>query len=645
MNMNQLEEALFDRTKSVSLRCCAGIQRLYTNLTDIGSGLIGAVFHLLLLIALAVISLAKSQTAVDSVPNADFGEEVPEVAETIRTEQPKTPLEVGGLLAPLSIGTPGGIADSAENAVTHVQPDTPESRPNETLPVRSVAALSRDALNSPLGLKAIRLRQELIQQQSRYRGSTSLSEAVSGLGGDILRKLQDGDLLIVWMFDASLSMWSDRQKAAEQIGEVFTEIANRIQGKAYRAQHSLIAFAEGSEQGHPPTEKWTGLVRLIPQIQNDWSGKENVFSALQHAIPEYRKTWKKQLLFVVWTNESGDDIEQLEDTITLCQRENVSISVVGPTAVLGRRRGSQLFNSPKLHPYRGYLPVDKGPDAGVPQLVQIPHWYGGIRANFMPSGFGPYHLVRLASATGGTYTHYDRWEDRTQYTVEDFPDYLPDYRAAHVIHREASASPLRRAVMEAAKITVPAAKLPPPLFDPNYESEFHYWLPPDEYHSLFRGIVEHDLKNVRQAIPLIEKAYAILSNDRLDSALEQEKSLRWKASYLLARGRLAAMSVRHREYEILATNLLAGRVFRADSNMAEIVASSKLRSGSKGEARRKEAWTYLDRCWKEHPNTPWAELARFERAKDLGFQLNQRFMRSRGVGGPGPPGKIAGPSI
>ena len=145
-----------------------------------------------------------------------------------------------------------------------------------------------------------------------------------------------------------------------------------------------------------------GYMRKLPV---DPSGLENVFSAVALAARRYGGSVKRQLLLVVWTDESGDDILLLEPTIALCKKEKVVVSAIGPTAVLGAEEGSHSY----VHPPNGqlyFLPVKKGPDAAFPERLRWPYWWStslpawhndiGTRARFEGWYGGrqrpPYHL-------------------------------------------------------------------------------------------------------------------------------------------------------------------------------------------------------------------------------------------------------------
>lgn len=457
------------------------------------------------------------------------------------------------------------------------------------------------------------------------RTSTSAADAVSGLGGDIARRLGDGDTLVVWMLDASTSMQADRAEAGQQMVKVFWELDGLSDDRPYHHRHAVMYFGLGSRQLVPPTRKWRDVTRAVPQIPNDPSGVENVFTALECAIPEYRKDWDKQLLFVVWTDESGDDVHKLEGTIALCRAHDVAVLVVGPSAVLGRPKGLQFFQLNRQ--WSWWLPVDKGPDAGVLQLAQFPHWFGGPLPNAMPSGFGPYSLVRLSQATGGSFTMYDRQRERSPFRIEDLKEYLPDYCDRETIRREIAGHPLRQAVVEAAEITARTPYLDPPQL--SFDWPFYH--SPIEFRQKVSAGVQRDLHCVKNTIPLIDAALRRLSESYLDIELTREPSARWRANYLLMKGRLLAMSVRSREYVYLATEILAERVVRTQSNEGEFAPSGVLQTGDAAREQEQQARELLRRCVDEHPDTPWAALAEWEMRFPFGLRFGQRYVPCSGV--------------
>jgi len=476
----------------------------------------------------------------------------------------------------------------------------------------------------------------IAEGRGALRQSGTAEDAVSGLGGDIAGRLRKGNLLVVWMFDASLSMAADRQAAGKQMIRVFVELDRSPRDLPYHHSQALMCFGQWSQQLVAPTRRWKEVTETVPLVPNDTSGIENVFTALEYAIPEYRKSWKEQLLFIVWTDESGNDVDKLESTIALCREHDVSVSVVGPTAVLGRPRGLQFFQFNQQ--WSWWLPVDKGPDAGLLQLVQLPHWFGGPPANAMPSGFGPYGLVRLSRQTGGSFTLYDRWAERSRFRLEDLRAYLPDYRDRTAARSDIEKSGLRRAVVEAAEITARAECRDPPQFS----FDWPLYHTPAEFRRELRSALDRDLPYVQSTIPLIDEALKRLGDPYLEVELQREPSPRWRANYLLAKGRLLAMSVRAREYVHLASEILADRVVEPGSNEADFQPYGTLLAGDLARQHERQARELLRRCAEGHPHTPWAELAKLEGQYPFSLRFEQRYVPCGGVcagvpSAPGPP--------
>ena len=455
-------------------------------------------------------------------------------------------------------------------------------------------------------------------QRGALRQSDSPKDAVDGLGGDIAKALEKDDVLVVWMFDASLSMQADRERAGREMVEIFRALEDRTDKDAFHHFESLLAYGQGSSQLVPSTRKWKNVARKVPNIPADLSGIENTFTCLQQAIPAYRKAWKKGLLFVVWTDESGNDVDQLEYTIEICRQHHVKVSVVGPTSLFGQKRGYQFLH---FNQFSGYCEIDRGPETGLPESVPLPYWFCPKESNAFPSGFGPYALVRLSQATAGSFTLYDQLAERGKFRIEDLAAYVPDYRNVSALEEDAEASPLRSAVVQACKALVEVSDRDPPNMNPN----FVFWYPPAEYQRRLAEIVVSDLQYVQRVQRPIEEAIRILSDPEVQKMYEykQEKSPRWRANYLLAKGRLLALSVRYREYELLAKSMLQGNLLKPTTNRVVFQPSKQLQSGQWGEKRSAEAERCLNQCIAEHGKTPWSESASREMCRPFGLAVQE----------------------
>ncbi len=118
-------------------------------------------------------------------------------------------------------------------------------------------------------------------------------------------------------------------------------------------------------------------------------------------------------MVIVVTDEVGDDEGRLEDAIASAQRAKVPVYVLGSQAIFGRTQNYVNYTDPKTKQVFYGIPVRQGPESVMLEQIRLPFWYDGPQFEVLESGFGPYALSRLASATGGIYfiTRFDtrRW--------------------------------------------------------------------------------------------------------------------------------------------------------------------------------------------------------------------------------------------
>ena len=488
------------------------------------------------------------------------------------------------------------------------------------------------------------------------REATSVEGATGGIVGDILGELAKGNLLVVWLFDQSISLVDDRQRVAVKLAELFEQTEARASESGHTLQNAAVAFGAQVRQMVPPSEATQRIVKAVSQVPTDESGFERVFSAISWAAEKYAKRSDARVMIVVWTDESGDDMDQLEKTLAVCLKRNVSVSVVGPSAILGRREGTHSW----VHQPTGrvfQLSVMRGPDCALPERLLLPYWwptggpngrsvsftwnrgrsgnfppwYGGEQLEGLASGMGPYALTRLALETGGTYTIFDRPLDRGPFRLDRMRPYAPDYSSAPLVARTLQYRPIPRAVCQAVERLArqsPALQPANDYFGGRYQPSVQ-----------FRGQLKNALKmEATQAIRhlrTIEAALGAFGEDGLESEYEQEPSPRFQAWYDVTRGRLLAASVRYMEF-IQACDLTMGSLDRA-TNRIVFIPSSELRGGSTSRYRAQDAERHLQRCTDKHADTPWAYLAERELDYPLGIGLQQAVI-------PKPPPRRATPA-
>ena len=472
------------------------------------------------------------------------------------------------------------------------------------------------------------------------REATSVEGATGGVVGDILGELDRGNLLVVWLFDQSISLVDDRQRVAVKLAELFEETNVRAAETGHVLTNAAVAFGAQVHQLVAPTQAHQRIVKAVSQVPTDESGLEHVFGAVAWSAEKYGKRSDARVLIVVWTDESGDDVRQLEGTIALCHKRNVSVSVVGPSAILGRQEGIHSWvHQPSGQVFQ--LGVMRGPDCVLPERLVLPYWwstrgpegsgavlgwnrgnnlppwYGGVQLEGLASGMGPYGLTRLALETGGTYTIFDRPLDRGPFRLGRMRPYAPDYRVAEVVARELKYRPIPRAVLQAVDVLMRQSPVLQPAndyFGRRYQSAVQ-----------FRGQLKNALKmeaaQATRHLRTIEAALNAFGADGLEKDYDREPSPRFQAWYDVTRGRLLAAAVRYTEF-IQACDLTM-RSLNEGTNRIVLVPSPDLRGGSTTRNWGQDAERLLRRCVEDHADTPWAYLAERELDYPLGIDLQQ----------------------
>lgn len=473
--------------------------------------------------------------------------------------------------------------------------------------------------------------------------------ATEGVLDGIRKELTAGPVQVVWLMDASISMNVDRQEVAARLYPFYKEMALRDKSESFPLLSSVVRFGAAPLELVKTTRDFTKVTNAVAALQDDTSGQENVFNAIQFCLAQYSR-WQGTLIIVVWTDESGDDTMLLEDTLRVCRERDAVVHVVGPNAVFGSDRGTHLWRDGATGlTFR--LPVKRGPETSLPERLMLPYWhdsgiphakmngnlvaqdlpwYGGPMREGMLSGFGPYALTRLALMTGGTFTILNRPGDRTIATLEQLRSYTPDYSAAREYLSEVQSLPLRKAVSDASLLIWQAPQLEPPPMTFLFSRQIFYpfapyidFRNPANFRTAFRDNLQKAIAGSQAEQAIIEKAIASFEATDLEPAYEEEKSLRWKAWYDLNYGRLLANSVRHIEYQLTCAAILTEGGLNPETNHVRFETSKQYKGGRLSESRAIRARELLERCRKKNAGTQWDRLAEWELNRELGLQARQ----------------------
>jgi hypothetical protein len=497
------------------------------------------------------------------------------------------------------------------------------------VPVSAAPQDSTHSLAPELARLDVKQATELILPTASMLGQTvsikgNGAEMVGGVEGavdriavEIVRHLEQGPTLVVWAFDASGSLLAERQRLSKHIETVYAHI-KQLDESNLAADSGLLSMVVSFGQDRKallpkPTAERSEILEAIGKVAQDESGVETTFTTVAEIVNrwgKYRdgKSHTYRTMVIVVTDEVGDDESRLEDAIASAQRAKVPVYVLGSQAVFGRTENYVNYTDPKTKQVFYGIPVRQGPESILLEQIRLPFWYDGPQFEIVESGFGPYALSRLASATGGIYfiTRFDT--HRMGFDPARMREYKPDWDRREVYEKQVAHSPLRQAVLNAALMT--QQKLPgmPGLF-----------FPPSDVPE-FKEVMANNQAIAERTAYTVDEALAPIT--AVAKLRDRETSRRWQAHYDLIRGRLLAMKVRCYEYNWACARMKKDppKFTNPKSNAWRLVPDKAIQYSEKAANAAREAEMLLRRVVEDHPATPWALLAQRELKDPLGFK-------------------------
>jgi hypothetical protein len=493
-------------------------------------------------------------------------------------------------------------------------------------------------------------------------GTTGASGAVDRITHEILQSLEERRTLVIWLFDQSGSLARQRDQIHDRFDNIYTElgILEAAENGAFATHSSkplltqIMAFGKGvSAMMKEPSDDLDEIKSAVRAIAQDDSGIEVTFEAIFKAVnghSKYREVDatgepKRNVMVVVVSDEAGEDQQYVDKTVRLCQKLAVPIYVIGVPAPFGRQETMVKWIDPD--PTYDQTPqwgrVNQGPESAMPERIKL-HFAGKNEdKDPIDSGFGPWALTRLCYETGGIYfaVHPNRNVNRavSKREVASFSshlehffdpsimrDYRPDYVSYQEYGRRIKASKMRSSLIQAAQLSWST-----PMKDPRLK-----FIKRDE--ATFATELSESQKMAAQLEPQIDGIYQILELGISDR--KTENSLRWKAAYDLALGRVLATKVRTETYNAMLATAKRGLKLSADKNNTwTLVPANEISVGSQYSKAAEKATELLSRVVQEHPGTPWALLAERELANPIGWRWQDSFTdltpRRPGTAGPG----------
>lgn len=471
----------------------------------------------------------------------------------------------------------------------------------------------------------------------RTAGEGARSEGVANVGGvvdrltaEIVSSATQKETLVVWLFDASLSLNAQRTQIADRLHKILTEI--KADAELYAIRHVVCAFGKDLDVIiEEPSQEKEKIVREIKEVPLDESGVENIFASVETLAKKYKSTHNKRTLLIAFTDEVGDDRAKADQAIDIAAGNGLVVYVVGTPAPFGMSKTQLKFVDPdeEYDQTSRWVEIEQGPESLFKMTLNISSL--PIDSEPMDSGFGPYALSRLCASTGGIYfaLHPNRHVGSRIASMQIQPmaskiqhffdsqvmrAYPPDYRSEALQAKEASFNPAKRALVQACLAEhVDVQVVLKTFFDAPNQGQFVNEL--SDAQKPVASLLEKTIDPLHKILKSGEKASASL------------KEPRWRASYLLAMGRVLAIKTRLDVYNAMLADAKSGlKAKNKDTNRwilepADSPAVFNAMLAKQSESARK----YLQTVIKGFPNTPWALIAQ----KELDVPLSYKWVESR----------------
>lgn len=424
-----------------------------------------------------------------------------------------------------------------------------------------------------------------------------------------------GDTLVVWMFDGSPS-------ARTLVTEVSQYVANRYERDKPKTELNALQTVVGQYSDQvtwhleDASEESTEVAAAIRSVSSNGGEKEATFATVAECVDRFKAMRLKlglKTIFVVVTDEAGDDWEQVDGLVKKLSRYQMPVYVIGVPAPFGHRHFGQDME-------KQYGPESRGFEA-----VKMANWGGDVAMDVVDSGFGPFGLEWMCRASGGVYLAVrpemarfvgavgGSWPSGTsmRFPKDVMERYAPDYVAADKYQALIDSNKAITSLARAAKVGHQEMMSYPQL---QFQSGNEV--------ALARALTEAQ-KSAARLGPQVNRMYDALKEGqraRLDIS-----SPRWQAAYDLAFGRAAAAKVRVDGYNSMLAALKRGKTFENPSSTMWVLESDDTISiATSLQNISDRAREHLQRVIDDHPNTPWAMMAERELQTPIGWKWTEK---------------------
>jgi hypothetical protein len=424
------------------------------------------------------------------------------------------------------------------------------------------------------------------------------------------------ELLVVWIIDDSPSLQDEREIIGSEIDNLIFALKNKK-----ILNMAVVGFGTKAQMKCQLSRDSKRIKTGIMQVGTEGSGTENCMAAIDYAAKIFMTaSWKK--IFIVITDEAGDDTERLEQVLAQLKKSDIAIYLLSAESTFAQPYSTETYTSKDGKTESAS--INSGIESISSEILNRTYGPIPLYAQFgsqgaLKSGFPAYALNRLCDQTKGCYyflkdSAYDR---------KIMESYKPDLCSAGEYNTLIKKDPLR-AVVTDIKQKFEDYQLSQWFRD--IEGQFN--IPLDAKESLIQA---------RDAMPKIDN-YIKQLESALPTTPSKGVNKRWLANAELLRAQLYRGQYFLNQYILTVDEWIKSKDFfnpPLGRETSTHYAGYYYITDEQGAPVRENAATdkkpnYLDLAQKalssvsaNHPNTPWSMVAMKCLTNDWGYKIRR----------------------
>ncbi len=445
----------------------------------------------------------------------------------------------------------------------------------------------------------------------------NFAQAMDLIKAEIRDSLELRKTLVVWLVEQTPQ---SNQLANDASGQISRAMLAPDGSKLNNLEMAVIGYAGTVNLITPdPLGDANLLTNSLRPLKDKKGDTANIFAALKMAVDKFLPYRDRgyEVMFVVVGFSSGDDLALANDVIASLKTAEVPVFGIGPAIPFGLP--INLATAPKAQ-IAVATGGDRPSESLAPERILLALSGNETSGDLTDSSYGPFGLEWVCRLTGGKFcrlhgTRPAGWDiDPNTADVKSqlLDRYIPDYVDQQRYEQLLAENKCRMALHN-------AAQLPP---TEGLESVTVSFDKQKDEAKMAQNVTTAQRAAADRDQPM-QKLYDTMIVGEADRPKLTEP--RWQAAYDLAMGQVLAAKARLDGYNALLAILKQGKAFtNPDSKRWVLEPADEIAASSVLDKMAKNSRVYLERVVKEHPGTPWAEVAKRELKHPAGWKIVEK---------------------